>query len=282
MEVEGVGVDRLAGDLLVVAQRAEEVAQRLRRVADLERGQVLERVTEACHLEVEHDRELTGFEHELRDVTDEEGHPVAMERRVSMDPSDQELEDRLGPTLRVPVLVLVHAEVPECDLARTVGEHQPGAVERRRIEPVHARQNLHVLVQDRRPLLVRFGRREVGTARRTLLHDRQRLGAQAVHVRDGNLLCFQHLQDPVLAQEGGVRFRLRAIGAHVQRSTLAVRRGRLDEPRRSPAVLAFECRDLAGELGLDPGGDPRVDRIIERLDHGISLTARMAFPKSGL
>ena len=79
-----------------------------------------------------------------------------------------------------------------------------------------------------------------------------RSGAEAVDVRHGDVVRFEHLEHPHLVLERvHAVIGLAALAPPVQRQPLPVAL-QLQEPRRAPALLPLERGNAAAELALDP------------------------------
>ena len=211
--------------------------------------------------EVEQPRDAGVLEHELeRVVGDEPGRSEAILRNVVSEPPAEERGQRIGGQAlhqRVVERLQLAPVTPEGGSGRVDGNREPGTGGSRERDVVDPGEDLEVVVEH--SLAIRLvGDREVHVARKSIHHERVRVVAQAVRVRNRNAVRFEqvvgrHLVgDPVRHDDLQL-----ALATRVEWQDPPVHLD-VDVPGGTPPRQASHPGDPSPDLAFDPGREPRL------------------------
>ena len=164
VEADDVEIDVATASLGVALDRRRQLAQRLAEIAAEQPPEIGQGIAEIARLHVQQRRESPLFEEELARVRLHEGHLFAPARDVAIDPVDRELEHRLGPALRLPIVLDPGVEVTERQRPPPLASREPPRLELRGVDRVHLGKDVDVLREQRSFLLRIFDLLEVEVA----------------------------------------------------------------------------------------------------------------------
>ena len=234
-------VDRRARQLLVAGVELREVAVADDGVAHPPGGEVHHRVADVAELEIEHGDDPAVGVVKLARVPHDRRFPSLGVDRVAPEPSDRELEERIGVLLERAVVLLVAVESGQPGAGRIVGAMDAGLDERLDGERMESGQDREIVV-DHRVALVVGSVGEVLLAGDPVHHVGLGLVDPAPHGGDGNAVVAEQRLEGHLVLEREDQGHVGAVAAHHQlvARPFPVDRG---EPHGAPAGLASEVDD---------------------------------------